>query len=663
VGRGLDARTVRVDGREVRLSNLTEALYPCGFTRAEVIDYYTRVAPVLLAHILHRPMALARYPDGATAPPVVETGPPIDDLVSLVRAADRAALELRPGLAEATHPDRPREVVFDLAPGPSATPAQVADVALVLRDVLRGVGLDPRVRSSGATGLHLSVALDGTGDFARTGVLARQVAALVAREWPDKVNVADVDVDADVGADRAAAGRVVIDAGRNGPHDRTLAPYSLQAGHDSPTLAAPLAWDEVERLDGGRLPAIAPDEALRRLERHGDLYARTPQRLPGSRSPDASGGPDPGRDLGTYRSMRDFTATPEPAGGAGGPAPGAETARFVVQQHDATRLHWDLRLEHDGVLVSWALPRGLPWTPENNHLAVHTEDHPIEYLTFDGEIPAGNYGGGTMTIWDAGTYEAVEFEERKVVVELAGRRARGRYALFATGTTGPRRPDGGRDWMIHRVDPPEDPARRTPPRDWRPMEASGGPVPAGEGYAFEVAWTGVRVLVLNTPGETVLLDGRGRNVSKGFPEVRRLSRALGSTEVILDGVVVEHRDGVPLDEPSALARRVDGPSDSVVRRLARDHPVRLVAFDLLWRDGHPRIDRPWHERRDELEALALDGPAWQVPRVHEGDGADLLAALRARGGGALVAKRRSSPYRPGAVTGDWVITRATEARA
>jgi bifunctional non-homologous end joining protein LigD len=194
-----------------------------------------------------------------------------------------------------------------------------------------------------------------------------------------------------------------------------------------------------------------------------------------------------------------------------------------------------------------------------------------------------------------------------------------------------------------------------------------GPLPAGDDHAVELWWPGLRVLVVNMPGDTVLLGSDGTNISKGFTELRRLARALGSTEVVLDGVVVEVRDGLPVPEPVGLAKRAAGVSDSVRRRLARDHPVRLLAFDLLWRDGYPRVDRPWHERRAELEELALHHDAWQVPGVHdlsaprrsaEGDGAELLAAVGERGGKGLVAKRRDAPYRPGETTGDWVAVRA-----
>src|SRR5207237_6420621 len=132
-----------------------------------------------------------------------------------------------------------------------------------------------------------------------------------------------------------------------------------------------------------------------------------------------------------------FGSTAEPAGGPGAAGGAADVPpalpRFVIQEHHATRLHWDLRLERDGVLASWAVPNGIPESPDENRKAVHTEDHPLEYLDFHGEIPKGNYGAGTMTIWDRGTYVPEKIEDRKVMAEFHGERVHGRYALFQTG--------------------------------------------------------------------------------------------------------------------------------------------------------------------------------------------------------------------------------------
>src|SRR3954462_9606197 len=178
--------------------------------------------------------------------------------------------------------------------------------------------------------------------------------------------------------------------------------------------------------------------------------SRAVRRLPRWRSPVGEGAKRPvivpfvPKKLREYERKRDFESTPEPAGGV---TETADLPRFVIQEHSATRLHWDLRLEHDGVLLSWAVPNGIPQSPDENRKAVHTEDHPLEYLDFHGEIPKGNYGAGTMTIWDHGTYVPEKIEDRKVMAEFHGERVRGRYALFQTG------PDP-KDWMIHPMDPP-----------------------------------------------------------------------------------------------------------------------------------------------------------------------------------------------------------------
>ncbi|SRR6266508_156932 len=350
------------------------------------------------------------------------------------------------------------------------------------------------------------------------------------------------------------------------------------------------------------------------------------------------------RKLEQYQSMRDFEATPEPAGDVTSAA--EDNHRFVIQQHDATRLHWDLRLEHDGVLASWALPRGLPWTPAQNHLAVHTEDHPLEYLEFSGDIPEGSYGAGSMFIWDRGTYEIDKYTDDKVVISLHGEKAKGKYALFQTR---------GRDWLIHRMDPPEDATREPLPDSMPLLRSEPGRLPRGDGWAFEVLWRGCRALVASSGGIVTMSDEAGEDVSASFPEVRRIGRAIGSTEVILDGVVIS-----PDGDASWVTRRRQVRSESAIRRQARDHPLALMAFDVLWLDGHPVVDRPWRDRRKLLDDLGLHGPAWQAPSAHIGDGAALLDAARAQGLAGLVAKRVDAPYKPNRRKPPWIRVDATD---
>ncbi|HEV2075118.1 MAG TPA: DNA ligase D [Thermoleophilaceae bacterium] len=367
--------------------------------------------------------------------------------------------------------------------------------------------------------------------------------------------------------------------------------------------------------------------------------------------------------LSTYRGKRDPGRTPEPAGEGDATRAGRGGERFVVQEHDATRLHWDLRLEREGVLASWALPRGVPGDPKENRKAVRTEDHPIEYLDFEGEIPAGQYGAGTMRIFDRGTYECEKWREREVIVTFHGERVRGRYALFATGgASGGRSGSDGnsRDWMIHRMDPPEDADREPVPDRLVPMLATLGQLPEDEeGWAYEIKWDGVRALVRAEPGRVAIVSRNLNDVTAQYPEVARIGRALGAREALIDGEIVAFdEEGRPSFE--RLQRRMHLTSPRQVRERSRSAPVVYMAFDLLHLDGRSLLDRPWRERRKLLEDLELTGAAWDTPRYHEGDGAAFLAASRERGLEGIMAKRTDSPYRPGRRSGAWIKVKNLE---
>ena len=354
--------------------------------------------------------------------------------------------------------------------------------------------------------------------------------------------------------------------------------------------------------------------------------------------------------LSSYRKKRDFTETPEPGGEAVATQPGGE-ARFVVQQHAATRLHWDLRLEHDGVLASWAVPNGIPPDPADNRLAVRTEDHPLEYLEFHGEIPKGQYGAGTMKIWDAGTFELHKWDARKVEVTFHGERLHGRYGLFVIG----RDEATKQDWMIHRMDPPDDPDRVAMPERLVPMMARpSDKLPRPErGWSYEVKWDGVRAIAYVQPGRLRLESRNLNEITDAYPEVRGILTDLGMHEAVLDGEIVAFDDnGRPSFE--RLQSRMHVTSPNAVRRLMGSTPVVYAIFDVLYLDGHSLMDLPYTERRERLEQLELGGPAWRVPSVHRDAGKRLLEATASQGLEGVVAKRLDSHYEPGRRTGAWL---------
>ncbi len=350
------------------------------------------------------------------------------------------------------------------------------------------------------------------------------------------------------------------------------------------------------------------------------------------------------RKLAEYEAKRDFKRTPEP--GAKVPRKAPRALRFVVQEHHARRLHWDFRLEKDGVLVSWAVPKGIPVDPKKNHLAVHVEDHPLDYIDFAGTIPAGNYGAGSVSIWDSGTYDVEKWSDREVMITLHGKRVQGRYVLFQTN---------GENWMIHRMDPPQDPDRQPMPERIEPMLAKLGkaiPTPADQ-WGFEFKWDGIRGVAYVDGGRVRLMSRSGEDITPRYPEVHAMGRAVGSREVILDGEVVAlDEKGRPSFEE--IQQRMGLTSESEVRRKMKDVPVTYMIFDLMWQDGHSLLKQPYVERRRQLERLKLAGASWQTPPYEKGGGQAMLEASAKAGLEGVMAKKLDSEYEPGRRSSAWI---------
>ncbi|MEN0015163.1 MAG: DNA ligase D [Solirubrobacteraceae bacterium] len=349
--------------------------------------------------------------------------------------------------------------------------------------------------------------------------------------------------------------------------------------------------------------------------------------------------------LDEYRRKRSFDATPEPDGPQASEA--APALRFVVHEHHATRLHWDLRLEHDGVLASWAVPNGIPQDPKQNRKAIHVEDHPIEYLEFAGTIPEGNYGAGTISVWDRGTFTVEKWREDEVMVVFTGDRLRGKYVLFQAGKS-------DKDWLMHRMDPPLDPEADPIPDRIEAMLAVPAPLPAREDeWAFEVKWDGVRAIVRSEPGRFHVFSRSGREITKSYPELYHLNRALSSHSAVLDGELIAF-DDEGRQSFQAVQQRIHVTSPTQIKRLAAEVPATLMLFDLLWLDGHSLLDLTYEQRRALLDDLGLDGGAhWQVPAYHVGAGTALSDATREQGLEGVIAKRLGSVYEPGVRAAAW----------
>ncbi|MCH6468879.1 ATP-dependent DNA ligase [Sinomonas terrae] len=744
---------VEVEGREVRLSNLDKVLYPeAGVTKAEILDYLRLVAPLMIPVVRDRPATRKRWVHGvgtAEEPGQVffqknldnstprwvkrvtlhhrhstNTYPLVNDLATLIWLGQMAALEIHvpqwrvAGDDKMLHPDR---LVLDLDPGPGAGLPECVEVAHLIKPILDDLGMTTVPVTSGSKGIHLYAKLDMSQKWEQVSAVAHELARSLAADHPDLV-VSDQKK-------TLRQGRVLVDWSQNSGQKTTIAPYSLR-GRAQPMVAAPRTWAELESPD---LAHVRYDQMAARIEKYGNLFApllsdpverSSDDHGSGSRKKAAhdDGSPPPpssapskatttkgGNDsLTAYRAKRDAAATPEPVP-MESPTPG-EGNTFVIHEHHARRLHWDLRLEHEGVLASFALPKGVPSDAGRNHLAVHTEDHPIEYLTFSGSIPKGEYGAGDMFIWDTGTYELEKWRDKEIIAILHGREGGGlasiadgrpvRIALIQTGSGGDEK-----NWLIHlmkdqakghwrqgaRHHEEDDAAEPTPgaeptpsaeptpvapsPTQGPPVAPSrlhgkgdgatgGGAAPSpmlaqigtpglvhGDDWALEMKWDGVRAVV-DARDQLKLISRRGLDTTGTYPELAGLAE-LGPA--ILDGEIVA-MDSRGRPSFSRLQQRMGLTDPTDVAAARRNYPVQIVLFDLLEFEGRDLTPLPFRERREALEVLAEGGLPENVqlsPIFHD-DIDSVLEASAEHGLEGVVAKRLSARYEPGKRSGAWL---------
>jgi bifunctional non-homologous end joining protein LigD len=377
--------------------------------------------------------------------------------------------------------------------------------------------------------------------------------------------------------------------------------------------------------------------------------------------------------LGTYRAKRDFQQTREPRGGT----PATNGNRFVIQKHDASRLHYDFRLEVDGVLKSWAVPKGIPLKKGEKHLAVHVEDHPLEYFNFEGIIPKGQYGGGTVMVWDTGTYESLgstarkDLKEGKLHFALHGKKLNGEWTLIRTK-------NGDDNWLllksgadVRAISRKKDDESsisgrsmtriaREPKAEWKsgheektvklkfvePMKATLMADPPTQGdWAYELKFDGYRALALKNGGEVELFSRNAKDFAKRFPEIAEAVAALPARAAVLDGEIVA------LDEEGRSSFQLLQALEIGEKR----PPLAYYLFDLLNLDGADLTSQPWIERRKQLSALLSHAtePIRESAEIR-GEPKKLLAEVRKHGLEGLIGKRRDSVYEPGRRSPAWI---------
>jgi bifunctional non-homologous end joining protein LigD len=673
-----DAWWMDAEGRELRLSNLDKVFWPDeGYTKGDLLAYYYNVAELILPHLRERPLTMKRMPDGISGPFFYEKTAPshtpdwiprcpvrsdeskdgvigylmVNDLATLLFVANLGCIEMHPLHSRCSTIETPDYLFFDLDP----MGASFEDVLIVARHVraaLGALGLTGYPKTSGATGVQIYVPVEPGWSYDQVRDFVGTLGRTIERADRDHVTMAwQID---------KRTGKVFIDHNMNRSGANISAVYSLRP-EPGATVSTPLLWEEV---DADVTPQdFRIDNVWERFGKLGDLFegVRTsPQELGAALeavglSPEKAvrsrgstrrtseeviaASKDP--DLGEYLRKRTFgpegTTEPAPSRTAG------EGNSFVIHKHRATRLHYDVRLERDGALPSWAVPRGLPTQPGDKRLAVRTEDHPLEYGSFEGSIPEGHYGAGEVRIFDDGWYEPVEWTDSKVSFRLRGRRYPGlEFHLVKTRT----------DWLAFLASNQQAPLIASPPA-FQPMLAEGGwkafddPV-----WWFEPKFDGIRSMTTMGTDATRLVTRNGRDVSDKYPELRMIHELVDQVNAVLDAEIVAFdEDGKNSFE--VLQQRMNLSNEREIKRISSRIPVALVAFDLLWLDGHDLTDLALEQRRELLETIVEQDHRLQVVTHVDGGGTAFAEVAEGLGLEGVVAKRTGSTYQPGRRSQDW----------
>ncbi|HYR61676.1 MAG TPA: non-homologous end-joining DNA ligase [Actinomycetota bacterium] len=697
-----DHWVVEAAGHRVKLTNLPKVYWPeQGYTKGDLLAYYFNVAEAILPHLAERPLTLKRMPDGISGaasypaasypaasypkgtptsfferhPPKgtpdwvprctvpTEDGRPAEHLMApdaacLLFVANLGCIDQHPSHARCSRYDEPDWMVFDLDPMPPSGFAEAAAVARHVHAALESLGLRGHPKTSGATGVQIFVPVAPGHTYEQTRGVAGAIARLIVAADPGG---ATLEWD-------QRAGKVFIDYKMNRRAASLASVYAVRP-EPAATVSTPVTWEELQAgTSVGDFTIVTIHD---RLTATGDLFAPVlaggqdlrpilaalgvpddpPPRPAATPSPSAGAAAAAGATK-DYAAKRSFTETPEPPPEVAGDVDVARARpgnTFVIHQHYATRLHHDLRLEmFNGatpVLVSWAVPKGLPRHKGVKTLAIHVEDHPFEYGSFSGSIPEGNYGAGEVRIFDEGTYELLEQKPGKLTFRLEGKRLHATYHLVRT-----REESGKEQWLaILRENHAPPPDEQPPPQ---PMLAT----PAREAFdddrwAFEPKLDGVRAISYCDEA-TRLMSRNGGDITVAYPELHKVHERLVALDAVLDGEIVVMDEGRPSFEK--LQSRMHVRNDREIQRLARLLPVSYVVFDLLYLDGRSLVGEPYAERRRLLEETLVPTGTVQLATAIRGQGKALYQAAENRGLEGIVAKRLASTYELGKRSQSWL---------
>ena len=639
-------QVAQVGKRKLKLTNLEKVLFPdAGILKAELIAYYLAIAPIMLRYIKRRPLSLIRFPDGIEAEPFFQKDKPkwapdwletvklgkgrkkdyicATEEATLVWLANMASIELHVHQSRKIHPEKPDFFIIDLDPSPGFDFQDLVDIAEALRAFFWPYGYQLFVKTSGSKGLHLFCPIEPLYTHDEVfDVLKALCQEFVAADKRTTLKISK----------EARKGKMLLDIYRNRGSQTIVAPYSVRGKSHAP-VSMPIPWELLETLDSSAHYNIHSAQAY--LKTEGDAWEGFHSYAVRLHTDKQKVSGTPENTLDEYADKRDFAKSPEPIGNESDTG----ESRFVVQRHNARRLHYDLRLEKNGTLKSWAVPRGMPHKPGVKRLAVQTEDHPLKYLSFEGVIPKGEYGGGNMLVFAQGKYQITKEKKTGFYFHLSSKVMDGEYRMHQTGK---------KEWLLEKVDRSlvdvmEDELEFM-------LADQRKSVPQNEmEFLYEVKWDGIRSAIAIDDGEVRVRSRSMRDITTQFPELTRNLPACYNG--IFDcEIVCLDSEGRP--DFKKVIGRMHSQKIARIQQAEKRNPAFCYLFDVLYLDGRSMMQEPLEVRRKFLEDCIPKSSHYRLSEAVE-EGKSLYAAAREMQLEGIMAKRKGSKYQAGKRSRDW----------
>ncbi len=625
-----------IDGINLKLSNLEKILWPNdGISKAELIQYYLSVYPYMSTLVCNRPLTLIRYPEGITGARFYSKNAPdftpewipqfsvsdisyvnIQKAADLIYMANLASLEMHGMNVKTTNIGMPDTMIFDLDPSEGISFDTIKNVCLEMCELFQEMGYHPHIKTSGSKGLHIYIPIVPSYPIE----VVFNTAKLLGQLYTDKNKNTTLKI-----SKEKREGKILIDIYRNHQSQTCVIPLSTRAKDGAP-VSMPLNIDDVNTLESSMqftiknaLPYLQTSKPWK------DFYVLQTKLHNIDNVASIPINPSTPDRLMAYEQKRDFTKTIEPK-----PISNIETGgqRYTIQIHDATNLHYDLRLEENGVLASWAIPKSIPTLQGIKRLAIRTEDHPLQYLDFQGQIPKGEYGGGTMWLFDQGQYEIIKKEKNSYRFILKNGTISGEFAMYHTTEN---------QWIIELKS-----ADKALPMPGIMLAEQVNEVPTSNDYFFELKWDGIRVSIIKEGHKISILSKTNRDITAQFPEVAEKIADIDAEVAILDGeLVCLDAKGAPVF--ANIISRMHTKNKIAIELATKSNPAYLYLFDLKYLDGKNCMVLPIERRREWLTLIVKKSERLRISEAFD-DGVALYNGAKSLGLEGIMAKRKGSKY-------------------